>query len=75
MERLVDYAPIFGVGGLIFAALIYAYIMRFSEGSELMRELAGMIHRGAMVFLNREYSILVGFIVVVFLLLWWKIGV
>ncbi len=74
MEQFVSYAPIFGIGGLIFAALIYAYIMRFAEGSELMRELAGMIHKGAMVFLKREYSILVGFIVVVFLLLWWKIG-
>ena len=74
MEQFVNYAPYFGIGGLIFAALIYAYIMRFPEGSELMRELAGMIHKGAMVFLKREYSILVGFIVVVFLLLSWKIG-
>jgi K(+)-stimulated pyrophosphate-energized sodium pump len=74
MENFVNYAAFFGIGGLVFAALIYAYIVRFPEGSELMRELAAMIHRGAMVFLKREYSILVGFIVLVFLLLWWKIG-
>jgi K(+)-stimulated pyrophosphate-energized sodium pump len=74
MEQWVNYAPYFGIGGLIFAALIYAYIMRFPEGSELMGELAGMIHKGAMVFLKREYSILAGFVILVFLLLWWKIG-
>jgi len=74
MEQFVNYAALFGIGGLIFAALIYAYIMRFGEGSELMREIAGMIHKGAMVFLKREYSILVIFIVAVFLLLWWKIN-
>jgi len=74
MEQFVNYAALFGIGGLIFAALIYAYIMKFPEGSDLMKELAAMIHKGAMVFLKREYSILVGFIVVVFLLLWWKIG-
>jgi K(+)-stimulated pyrophosphate-energized sodium pump len=74
MEQYVNYAPYFGIGGLIFAALIYAYIMRFPEGSEQMRELAIMIHKGAMVFLRREYTILVVFIMVVFLLLWWKIG-
>jgi K(+)-stimulated pyrophosphate-energized sodium pump len=74
MEQFANYAPYFGIGGLVFAALIYVYIMRFPPGSELMIELAEMIHKGAMVFLKREYSILVGFIVVVFLLLWWKIG-
>ncbi|MBW2058271.1 MAG: sodium-translocating pyrophosphatase [Deltaproteobacteria bacterium] len=74
MGDFVNYAPYFGIGGLIFASLIYAYIMRFPEGSDLMRELEAMIHKGAMVFLEREYSILAGFIVIVFLLLWWKIG-
>jgi K(+)-stimulated pyrophosphate-energized sodium pump len=39
-----------------------------------MQEISQVIHRGAMVFLKKEYSILVLFVLVVFVLLAWKIG-
>jgi K(+)-stimulated pyrophosphate-energized sodium pump len=60
------------VVGIIFAFILYLTIKRKDAGNELMQEIAGHIARGAMVFLKREYSILVIFIAVVFLLLLWK---
>ncbi|MBI3090914.1 MAG: sodium-translocating pyrophosphatase [Candidatus Tectomicrobia bacterium] len=70
----VRFAPWLGVIGLIIAWLLYRFIKHQPDGTESMREIAAAIHDGAMVFLRREYSILVVFIAVVFLLLGWYIG-
>ncbi|MCP4580425.1 MAG: sodium-translocating pyrophosphatase, partial [candidate division Zixibacteria bacterium] len=67
-------AAILGLVGLIFAAFLFLSIKRKSAGTKEMIDLAEIIHDGAMVFLKREYSILAIFIVVVFALLAWKIG-
>ncbi|TNF45315.1 sodium-translocating pyrophosphatase [bacterium] len=67
-------APLFGIGGLFFALGIFFYILKQPIGNETMEELSEMIHDGAMVYLKRQYTILIGFIVVVFGLLFWKLG-
>ena len=69
MQGLTIYAPVLGVVSLIIAFLIYAYVKKQPNGNQVMKELEGMIHEGAMAFLKKEYSILVVFIVVVFLIL------
>jgi K(+)-stimulated pyrophosphate-energized sodium pump len=69
MYSLTKFAPLLGIIGLIVAWIIYVYIKKQSDGSETMREIAEMIHRGAMVILEKEYSILVIFIVLLRLLL------
>lgn len=69
------WAAILGVVGILFAGLLFLTIRRQSPGSTQMAELAETIHRGAMVFLKREYSVLIPFVVVVFALLTWKIGI
>jgi len=69
------WAAILGVVGILFAGILYISIKRQSPGSPQMAELADTIHRGAMVFLKREYAVLIPFIIVVFFLLMWKIGV
>ncbi len=68
------YAPVFGLVGLIFALAMFLSIKRMPTGNAKMTEIAEVIHRGAMVFLKREYSILAVFILVVFGLLAWKIN-
>ena len=70
MENWVIYAPIMGILGLIFALGIYAYIKKQPEGTEKMSDIAAQIHQGAMVFLKREYSILLLFVALVFVLLY-----
>lgn len=62
-------AQILGVVGIIFAFILYITIKSKDAGNDLMKEIAGQIAHGAMVFLKREYSILAVFIVVVFILL------
>ena len=74
MQGLTVYAPYLGILSLIIAWLIYGYVKKQPNGTPLMQELERMIHEGAMAFLRREYSILVGFIVIVFILLLWAIA-
>ncbi len=68
-------APILGVIGLFIAYLIYAWIKRQDAGNDRMKEIAGMIHSGAMTFLRREYTYIAVFEVIVFALLFWKISI
>ena len=74
LTDLAQWAPAFGVIGLLGALMLYVYVIRQSSGNELMVELAERIHEGAMAFLRREYSVLVLFVVVVAVLLWLAIG-
>ena len=69
MQGLTVVAPFLGILGLIIAWLIYGYVKRQPNGTQVMQELEEMIHDGAMAFLKREYSVLVFFIAIVFLLL------
>ncbi len=77
MESVMSWtnlAPIFGVAGLLAAAMLYSMITKQSPGNEKMQEIADAIHEGAMVFLASEYKILAGFIAIVFVLLFSQIG-
>ena len=65
MEQLVTLSPALGVVGLVIAYLIYLHIVKQPVGTEKMKEIANMIHDGSMVYLKRQYSIIVVFIVVV----------
>ena len=69
MQQLTNFAPIFGMAGLATAFLIYGYIKKQPDGNERMKEIAGMIHDGAMVYLRRQYTIIFAFIALVFILL------
>jgi len=65
ITSLVSGAPILGVVGLVVALGILFAVRQMPAGTELMKELAGAIHKGAMVFLRREYSLLLIFIIIV----------
>lgn len=68
------WAPILGAIGLVFAGIIYAYVVKQPVGTDLMRELSEAIHEGAMAFLKREYRVLAIFIVLVSILLYFSIN-
>ena len=74
MQGLTVYAPYLGFLSLIIAWFIYGYVKKQPNGTELMQELENAIHEGAMAFLRKEYSILVIFIVAVFVLLGLLLG-
>ncbi|HEQ99869.1 MAG TPA: sodium-translocating pyrophosphatase [candidate division Zixibacteria bacterium] len=69
MDSLGIYAAIFGLAGLLFALILNFWIKAQKAGGENLKELADTIHKGAMVFLKREYSILLIFIIIVAALL------
>ena len=69
MEKFTALAPLFGIGGLLIALWIYVHIKKQPDGTDRMREIAEMIHEGAMVYLKRQYTILLVFIVLIFILL------
>ena len=63
-----------GLGGLLCSLLLYFYIKKSPAGTPEMVEISEAIHEGAMAFLKREYTILAGFIVIVFALLFAFVG-
>ncbi len=74
MQGLTVYAPFLGILSLVIAWLIYGYVKKQPNGNQLMQELESAIHTGAMAFLKKEYSVLVVFIAIVFVLLGWGIS-
>jgi K(+)-stimulated pyrophosphate-energized sodium pump len=54
--------------------VLYLYVVRQSAGTDLMIELAGRIHEGAMAFLRREYTVLAVFVGIVAVLLYLALG-
>ncbi len=66
---MITWIPLLGVGGLIFAGLVYWAILRQPAGSTRMVEIAQAIQSGSMAYLKRQYTILVFFVVAVAALL------
>ena len=67
--NLLWWIPIVGGIGFLIAFILYFYVKSRPAGTEKMVEISNMIHKGAMTFLKREYSVLIFFIIAVFLLL------
>jgi len=73
MENMIPI--ILGVVGLAVAWLIYRDILHYPAGEGKVKEIGDAIHSGAMVFIRREYSILIIFVVVVAILLSVSLGI
>ncbi|MFA5069754.1 MAG: sodium-translocating pyrophosphatase [Patescibacteria group bacterium] len=69
------YSLIFGFFGLLITLALYFSVKKNPAGTDLMKEISDKIHHGAMVFLKKEYTIIAIFVVVIFGLLSWKIGI
>ena len=69
MHGLTSYAPLLGLSGLVMALFIYLHISKLPDGNERMREIAELIHDGAMTYLKRQYTILLIFVAIVAILL------
>ena len=69
MSSLNNVPPIFGVLGLVCAFIIYVLMTRYPEGDDKIKKIAKAIHEGAMVFMHREYLMLVLFAVPLFLVI------
>jgi len=68
--QITPYVFILGILSLLCALGLYFLLKRLPQGSDLMKEIAESIHSGAMTFIKREYTYILVFITVVFVLLW-----
>ena len=59
------FVPIAGIVGLIIAFILLARIVRYSGGEGKVAEIAEKIHRGAMVFMKREFLLISIFALVI----------
>ena len=65
MESIPTFLPpLIGIGGLVVAYMLYGMVMKYPEGEDAIKKIGDQIHEGAMVFMKREYSILVIFLAV-----------
>jgi len=69
LQTVIGVIPWIGVVGMVIALVTYLYIKTLPGGNKKMMEIAEAIHRGAMVFLKREYQIIAIFIVGMFIVL------
>ena len=68
MNDLTLIPPILGAVGLVAAFVVYGLVKRYDEGSDAVKKIGDQIHRGAMVFMRREYSMLAIFAAVLLVL-------
>ncbi len=54
--------PLLGLVGLVCAFVLYGMVMKYPEGDAAIKKIGDQIHEGAMVFMRREYTILVMFL-------------
>ena len=60
---MLDLFPlIMGVIGLVVAFILYGMVMKYDEGDAAIKKIGDQIHEGAMVFMKREYTILIMFL-------------
>ena len=65
MDSALTYLPpILGIVGLVVAFMLYGMVMKYPEGEANIKKIGDKIHEGAMVFMKREYSILIIFLAV-----------
>ena len=55
--------------GILYASILAVKIRKESPGNEKMREIMNAIHHGAMAFLNKEYVVLIVFVIITALIL------
>lgn len=72
--NLTLLAPLGGVCALIFAGFFTLTMLKKSEGSEKMKEIAQAIRQGANAYLARQYKVVGAYFAIVFLLMlvMWK---
>ncbi len=74
MSEFFFYPPLLGVIGLICAFVIFGIVKKYPTGPEVIVKIAEQIHKGAMVFMHREYKMLAIFAGVLLVVLFFTPG-
>ena len=65
MSSVALIPVVLGVIGLLAALVVYRSVLAYSPGTGKVTEIGEKIHKGALVFMRREYSYLAIFVIVV----------
>ena len=65
MDKLLIFGPAISCVGLLFAGYLSKKIFKYDRGTEKMKEISDAIYKGAMTFLNKEYRVLIFFVIIV----------
>jgi K(+)-stimulated pyrophosphate-energized sodium pump len=68
LSNLFWLAPFSSACALVFAYLFYKQMMKESEGSDKMKEIASHVRKGAMAYLKQQYKVVSIFFVIITLL-------
>ncbi len=63
------FPVIAGISAILSAIALAIYIIKKPAGNEKMREISGVIQKGAIAFLKEEYKVIVIFVAIVFIIL------
>lgn len=74
LTSFMTYSPFIGLAGFFFALSTYFWIVKQPAGNAKMTAIAGLIESGSMTFLRKEYTMLLGFLAIVTVLLGSKLG-
>ncbi len=70
MDKLLVILTFVGaLAALLFAGLTASKVLRFSEGTELMKKISLSIRKGANAYLKRQYRVVIIFFAVMFVIL------
>jgi len=69
MDSVVYAAPIAGVLALVYAFIKAQWVRKQDAGTDVMKEIADLIQKGAMAFLAAEYKVIAIFVAIVAVLL------
>ncbi|MBT3586814.1 MAG: sodium-translocating pyrophosphatase [Halobacteriovoraceae bacterium] len=70
----LKFSPYIGLLGFLFSGVTYMWIVKQPAGNAKMTGIATLIENGSMTFLKKEYTILIGFLAVVSIVLGVKLG-
>ena len=70
----LDFALISSIIALAYGIFLVSWVFKQPAGSPKMQEIAWAILRGAKAYLNRQYRTIASVAIIIFLLLWWGLG-
>ncbi len=59
---------------VLFAIITALFIKKKSSGNQKMKEISGLIHKGALTYLNKQYRVLIVFVLIVACILYFVIN-
>ncbi|MFA5113927.1 MAG: sodium-translocating pyrophosphatase [Candidatus Margulisiibacteriota bacterium] len=75
MLGYISWSLAAGLLGVLFAGYLFWKILQMPAGTAKMKEISGLIYEGAMAYLNRQYRVVLIFILFIFLVLTFLINI